>query len=330
MADRFESRFRETAVGGPPDPAFAARLRALVVEEWRAGGGWAPPGDFEPDDHEGEIIMLETQERPPAGRAPAPTRRPPGRWLAAAAAVAVVAVIGGVVAMSGDDEDSVGTGPLAPGVEPPQDIMVVSEETPLDDHIEPGSYFIDPDGDPNTPLRVVYDVAAEGWSAWIGAAKFHADGHTGLSITTITNLTRDACRAQEPLEPAVGPTVDDLAIALTQLPPFEVTSAPRDITAFGYTGKHLQLTTPADLPTTGTGDSRRLTGCTDGALHTWYAPLLGGSFYGYNNEPGRSEDFWILDVDGTRLVIETNQSADADPQDLEERQEIFDSIRIEP
>ncbi len=44
--------------------------------------------------------------------------------------------------------------------------------------IEPGTYFIDADLDPSTPLRVVYDIPAEGWSNWIGAAKFGPDDVT--------------------------------------------------------------------------------------------------------------------------------------------------------
>ena len=51
--------------------------------------------------------------------------------------------------------------------------------------IEAGTYFIDPDGDASTPLRVVYEVPAEGWSNWIGAAKFSDAGHVGFSITTV-------------------------------------------------------------------------------------------------------------------------------------------------
>ena len=48
-----------------------------------------------------------------------------------------------------------------------QDIMALEKFAPL----EPGSYFIDPDSDPSTPLRVVYEVPVEGWSQWFGAVK---------------------------------------------------------------------------------------------------------------------------------------------------------------
>ena len=60
-------------------------------------------------------------------------------------------------------------------------------------------------------------------------------------------------------------------------------------------------------------------------------PHLGGGYHGYNGpEPGLTEDFWILDVDGTRLVLEFNTSPDAPAEAVAERQAIFDSIQIEP
>jgi hypothetical protein len=34
--------------------------------------------------------------------------------------------------------------------------------------VDQGAYFIDPDLDPSTSLRVVYEIAAEGWSQWAG------------------------------------------------------------------------------------------------------------------------------------------------------------------
>jgi hypothetical protein len=100
------------------------------------------------------------------------------------------------------------TAPSEPTASPTiQDIMQLPNFTPL----EPGTYFIDPDIDPSTPLRVVYEVPVEGWSQWIGAAKFSDDGHVGVSITTVTNLVRHGCRDHSWADPPVGPSVDDLA-----------------------------------------------------------------------------------------------------------------------
>lgn len=53
-----------------------------------------------------------------------------------------------------------------------------------------------------------------------------------------------------------------------------------------------------------------------------------GAFRGYNAEP--IKESWILDVEGTRLLIETNWSPASPPEDVAEMRAIIDSIRIEP
>ena len=105
-----------------------------------------------------------------------------------------------------------------------------------------------------------------------------------VSITTVTNLVRHGCRDHSWADPPVGPSVDDLAAALADLAPFRVTSPPKDVTIYGYRGKHLELTVP-DLPVEGEGDDRRFTGCADGTLKSWVAAIdaaeAGDAFYGY-------------------------------------------------
>ena len=206
-----------------------------------------------------------------------------------------------------------------------QDVMELSNFVLLD----PGTYVIDPDGDPSTPLQVQYEVPFEGWSQWIGATKFADYGHVGVSITTVTNLVRDGCRDHRPAKPAVGPSVDDLATALADLAPFKLTSPPKDVTPHGYRGKHLELTVP-DLPVRKSLGDRFFRGCVGGRLMSWIATNLGGGYWGYNSELGRTEEFWILDAEGTRLVIEASWSPDSPRQDLAEMRDILHSIRIYP
>ena len=264
--------------------------------------------------------MLETEDRPRGHEPMSPGRRSPGRWLLVAAAAAVVALVGTLLVVAGgDDEDPLDTVTPVPTPAPAQDILDVPGITDGFPDLEPGRYVIDPDGDDTTPLRVTYDVAAEGWSGWFGALKFADSGFTMLSITTVTNLVSDGCLDQTPLEPPVGPTVDDLATALTQLAPFEVTAPPTDVTLFGYRGKRLELTVPG----------QGLAGCLDGKAHSWIAPNNGVPFSGYD-APGQTEEFWILDVQGTRLVLVKLDSPGTPAQDISERDAIFDSISIEP
>jgi hypothetical protein len=250
-----------------------------------------------------------------------------GRSLVLAALLALGACAPGPEAV-----DPTIPSPTAPGDPSPtptvQDIMELEPFAPL----EPGTYFIDPDLDPSTPLRVVYEVPFEGWSMWIGATKSADDGYVMVSITTVTNLVHHGCRDHSWADPPVGPSVNDLAAALADLAPFRVSSPPKDVTIYGYSGKHLELTVP-DLPVEGEGDDRHFAGCIDGNLKSWVAAIdtePGDAFYGYNGEPGRSEEFWILDVDGTRLMIEANWSPASPRKDVAEMRAILGSIRIEP
>ena len=249
-----------------------------------------------------------------------------GRSLVLAAILAL-----GACAPGPEAADPTIPSPTAPGDPSPtpmvQDIIELAPFAPL----EPGTYSIDPDLDPSTPLRVVYEVPFEGWSQWIGAVKSTDGGDVGVSITTVTNLVRHGCRDHSWADPPVGPGVDDLAAALADLAPFRVTSPPKDMTIYGYRGKYLELTVP-DLPVEGEGDDRRFTGCVGGNLKSWVAAVdtePGDAFYGYNGEPGRTEEFWILDVEGTRLMIEANWSPDSPRKDVAEMRAILDSIRIE-
>jgi hypothetical protein len=211
-----------------------------------------------------------------------------------------------------------------PSPSPPvQDVMKVADMGSFA-ALEAGTYFMDPDLDPSTPLRVVFDISADGWEQWPGAVKFAGNGHVAVSITTVTNTVRHGCRDHSRAVPRVGPSVDDLATALADLAPFRVTSPPTNMTIYGYRGKHLQLTVP-DLPMAHPG----FAGCAGGNLHSWIAPALGGSFFGYTG-PGYTEEFWILDVEGTRLMIAAERSPDSPSADLVEQRAILDSIRIEP
>jgi hypothetical protein len=205
-------------------------------------------------------------------------------------------------------------------------VHLVDEGEELDAGV---SYWVDPDYNTSTPLRVDFSVPAAGWLGWTGTFKDVEQGgvlreRLTISIVEVTNLTQDACANQGPRNPAVGPTVDDLAEALTEQPPFEVASPPRDVSAHGYRGKHLTLRVPDDM----LADEGIFAAC-GVALRNWMAPVLTSAFFGYRG-PGDTEEYWILDVEGTRLVIAVLTTADASPQLIAEGQQVLDSLVIVP
>ena len=135
----------------------------------------------------------------------------------------------------------------------------------------------------------------------------------GASVT----FTRGSWLFSEPCTPddvgnpdvPVGPSVDDFVNALVDHPLLDVT-APVDVTLAGYSGKYLDLQVPDDI-----GDCFR------------YRPI---NSHIYAQGPGQRWHMWILDVDGVRVLIETNDYAGTSAQRLAEEQAIIDSIEITP
>jgi hypothetical protein len=124
-------------------------------------------------------------------------------------------------------------------------------------------------------------------------------------------LFGDPCLRDENERPtiAVGPSVDDFVSALVDHPSIDVTT-PVDITLAGHSGKYLDLTIPADINECAT-----------------YQPI---AQHIYAQGPGHRWHVWVLDVEGVRVVVETNDFAGTPPQRLAEEQAIIDSLEIRP
>jgi hypothetical protein len=108
----------------------------------------------------------------------------------------------------------------------------------------------------------------------------------------------------------VGPTVDDLVTALVDHPSIDVTD-PVDVTLAGYSGTYLDLTVPDDI-----SECAR------------YRPMYVGHHYAQG--PGQRWHMWILDVDGVRVLVETNDYPGTSAERLAEEQAIIDSLEITP
>ena len=209
----------------------------------------------------------------------------------------------------------------------PANVLVPDDFSPL----EVETYFIEPDA---TDIQVFFNIPAEGWLSWIGTFKPEQGTDApyqlvGMSIVNVTNVVQEGCTTHAAADPPIGPTVDDMAAALAALSPFILTKPPSDVMVDGFSGKHLELTVP-DLAVRVIGDDTAFTDCMDGGeLKSWIGEPLSFAFHGYSF-PGQVEEIWLLDVDGTRLMIEALWSPGSPEGDIAELRSILDSIDIVP
>jgi len=162
-------------------------------------------------------------------------------------------------------------------------------------------------------IRLTYSIPEgfEGADRPSHALIFGPNLETGLIILRGGGLYSDPCHSTPPPDVPVGPTVDDFVKALVDHPDLDVTT-PVDITLAGYTGKKVDLQLPADN-----------SACTDGQF--W--PFEPGI---YAQGPSDRWHLYILDVEGTRVVIQAMDYATTSAEDLAKLQSIVDSIKIQP
>ena len=146
-----------------------------------------------------------------------------------------------------------------------------------------------------------------------------------LGAHLVGNVYADGCHwLGTALDPPVGPTVDDLATALVaQGGPG--TAVPTDVTIGGYMGKKVELSIPAsvDVATCDKQDGFPIFG-------RWSCPCYpigaGPGTYG----TGQRNTVYIVDVKGTRQVIDTMYLPGTSAENLAELDQIIASIRFEP
>ncbi len=172
--------------------------------------------------------------------------------------------------------------------------------------LEPGTYVSSIES-----VAVTFTVPA-GWNREPGSPELAGpiadDG--GLSFWVVTDLFADPCRFElGTLDPPPGPSVDDLANALAAQPGVDA-APPSDVVVDGYAGKYVEYTTPAetDCPSFG----------------AWQTPSGAVLF------PSTDARYWVIDVDGTRLVMLAYLWDVATQQGSAELQAIIDSVEITP
>jgi len=133
-----------------------------------------------------------------------------------------------------------------------------------------------------------------------------------FAFSTADNVYVDPCTAVAgELEPPIGPSVDDLVAALSDLPGFQM-ATPVDVTVGAFIGKTIELT------------------ALDSGSDCPEVIAFRAGDEDYDLLPGQTERLHMLDVDGARIVMRILEPAERDAAVEAELHQILDSIRIEP
>jgi hypothetical protein len=170
-----------------------------------------------------------------------------------------------------------------------------------------GRYAYDGQG-----VRVIMTLP-EGWegigASGIGKAPFELPDGVNVGFQQPAAVFTDPC-APETSRESVGPAVDDLVNALSDLP--NVTGSTQAEAAIsGFSGTHLTFVVDTE------------------GIDCVMALYGQGSFV-RAAENGQHQDLWILDVDGTRLVIDAATFPQTSAADRAELQTIVETLVIEP
>jgi len=236
--------------------------------------------------------------------------------LGLAAAVVVVAALLGFNYFAAPNVGSGGLDNSIPTPTPtPAPTATPIPNIPDGDTLEAGTYR----ANPFIPVEVLVNVP----DGWIGGGDWLLFGPRGVEppdgmnirFGSVSRVFANPLNAQDGfLDPPVGPTVDDLVDAMLSHPDWP-TSPPTDVTIDGYAGKVVRMTLPPELEI----PENRFLLFQDGQSGDRWA-----------FEQGQIIDFYIIDVDGQRLVLELFSYPDTPAEDLAARQAVVDALQLAP
>jgi hypothetical protein len=241
---------------------------------------------------------------------------------AAAVALLVVVIIG--AQLFGSPANLGGGGDATPTPQPTTTLEPTAEATsnPEADLPEGPFEFAD------MGIRMTVAIPAPGWT--FGEPTFFYKGvevdnlpEAGILFWAFPGSMRelfvyeDPCRATSTKPDTPVTTVDEIATALAAQASRNA-SETADVTVGGYEGKRLTLHTPDDAVL---GECERgqfvMYGTEDDPAGR------------YNQGPGQIDELWILDVDGTVVIIDAVSRPDSRAELLEEMRTIIESTTFE-
>ena len=243
-------------------------------------------------------------------------RRNRAKLAIAAAAVAAIVVVG---CSTPSAEDGSGAG--GPTVSPSPSLILRTSPSPTTavpfpfaGELEIGRHTATIHG-----VAFSFAVPTSGWfstpartGGFIQRGPDNATTPAWMLFWSLVDVYGDPC-GHTLLSPPMGPTAADLADSLLTMSGTEATG-PTDVTVGGLPAKHVVLTVREDI------------GCDAEDAYLWAGP---GESVRYASQLPTIIRLWIVDVDGERIVIESELLAGATPELDQEIDQIVDSIRFE-
>jgi hypothetical protein len=236
------------------------------------------------------------------------------KLLGGVAAIVLVAVLGWRLLPSNG-----GIGGATPTAAPTPSPTATPSPTPVPSlngqgTLQPGRYSVN-GGIPGLTVAV-----PAGWSTdtdWVVIGPSGNDAPTGMAIRfeQVDNVAADPLRVDAgPFNAPLGPTVDDLVQALTTHPILKA-GPPTAITIDGHPGQRVEFAIPSDANL----------GASDG-MYCIVLDISDCSIWGW--APGQTFDWFIVDVNGHRLVIDAFHYPGTSAADLAAQQSVVDSVQF--
>ena len=225
---------------------------------------------------------------------------------AAASALVLVALIA-VGTLLGQGREFGFSGPTPPATSTQSPRVLDAGE------LEPGTYTLSN----GFPVSLAFDVPA----GYLGCTEVPTEqglcaemDNRGITFVVVENLVADPCDAsQGQLDPPLGPTVDDLVAGLERLPGFTATQGtPGELD--GHPVRRLNLIAPT-----------RPQACVTSDVQTWIVTSnrTNGVQFGERGE------LWILEAQGTRLMIALAYQPGTPPEVVRQMRDIVESVRFD-
>lgn len=256
------------------------------------------------------------------------------RAMASAVVIALAACGGPEQSQPTSPEPAQTSITVAPSTSPPTTAEVsvattTTAENPIElsgaigGQLRPGTYVMDHDQSPATSLEVRFTLAEPGWEQFDGVFKngpSASSGYVAVKFLEVDRVASPACDAT--VFVSVPQTTEALATALGGVEDFITLTPPTGVNAFGYDGYHLVL----QVPDLGSEVGQNFEACDD----TYFDGYEGPTISRYYQGPEQFVEFWVLDVGGIPLVIETTWFPDSPAEHLAELRAILDTVVIQP